>query len=172
MAIFSSTVPFATTISRGDRRTVTGAGGAAGVPGASAKVSAVAAEDTACPVHLTEPSGQYASGHDCTGTGAPSAACRASGTFLGSVPRAQGTPKAQPTEAAGLPSSQCRRTSPPAAAGVATGAVAAAATAGAAAVAAVAARADTPPRKTLLDRGNWGDCGDIVGLRISSSPPR
>ncbi|GHG12527.1 hypothetical protein GCM10017567_32500 [Amycolatopsis bullii] len=42
------------------------------------------------------------------------------------------------------------------------GAAAAAATGG---VTAVAAKADTPPRKTLRERGN---CGDIVGLRISS----
>ena len=56
---------------------------AAGFPGASRKGPAVPAPATvAKPLHLSEPSGQYASGQVCKGSGLPSPAVSANAWSL------------------------------------------------------------------------------------------
>ncbi len=103
------------------RSTVTFLAGAAGAPGAS--VSLPFPEPTAWAVHLREPSGQYASGQDCTGTALPSASVTANDWSSRKVPRGQGTPTVEPGAAPRpAPSSQARVTGPSAAAGAASAA--------------------------------------------------
>ncbi len=97
----TSTTPLARRTSAPVRVAVTGVDGAAGAPGASRKPAARADEPTACPVHFKVPSGQYASGHDCTGTALPSSARNANVLSRGSWPLAHGTPQLVPVVAAG-----------------------------------------------------------------------
>src|SRR6185437_10531140 len=82
--------PFAKITPADERETDTARAGAAGWPGTSVYVLDVSAAPTACPLHLTDPSGQKASGQDCTGAAPPSARVRANRVPRATVPRGHG----------------------------------------------------------------------------------
>ena len=62
---------------------------------------------TAWPVHLIDPSGQYASGQLCSGTSRPSDVWSASASRCWIWPCGHGTPQLTPCAVGGAPSSQC-----------------------------------------------------------------
>src|SRR5208283_45286 len=66
-----------------------------------------------CPLHMTEPSGQYAVVQVCIGTVLPSAVLRVIASFGWTLPLGQGTPQLTPwAVSGGWPSSQLSATGP------------------------------------------------------------
>lgn len=59
----------------------------------------------ACALHLSEPSGHVASGHDCKGTSSPETVRKANDASFGSLPSGHGTPQVTPGDKAGAPPS-------------------------------------------------------------------
>ena len=95
-------------------RTTTGSAGMAGdAPGTSVRLAvrpASAGREWA--LHLSEPSGQVASGQDWRGIDTPAESWIAKAEPAGTPPRGQGTPSVAPGCSAGMPSSQWRTARP------------------------------------------------------------
>ena len=87
--------------------TVTFLSGALGAP--VVRVSLPEPGPTACAVHLREPSGQWASGQDCTGTSLPAASVSVKVWSSWWTPIGQGTPTVEPGAAPRPPSSSQSR---------------------------------------------------------------